>query len=73
MKIRKLREALYQQAPGLATQEGLARAVGVTAGTISSWERGKTRPSKRLRKRLARVLGCEPDDLLGDDDQAEDQ
>ncbi|MEM8926348.1 MAG: Scr1 family TA system antitoxin-like transcriptional regulator [Actinomycetota bacterium] len=45
------------------TQETLARAIGVTAQTVASWERGKSDPSNRHRVPMADQLGLTLDEL----------
>ncbi|MFF9685131.1 helix-turn-helix domain-containing protein [Streptomyces sp. NPDC014623] len=49
---RRLREARA------LSEEEVARAVGVTAATVRSWERGRTSPRGRRRAAYARLLGC---------------
>lgn len=39
------------------SQDGLAKQLGVTKGTISQWEQGRTTPSGENLYNLARVLG----------------
>jgi putative transcriptional regulator len=46
------------------SQEGLARAAGVSRQTISSIETGQYCPSTLLAFRLARVLGARVDELF---------
>ena len=46
------------------TQEQLAKKMNVDQSTVSLWERGKTFPTRKLHKKLAKVLGCTVDDLV---------
>lgn len=46
------------------TQEQLAKKMNVDQSCVSLWEREKTSPTKKLHKKLAKVLGCTVDDLL---------
>lgn len=48
------------------TQKQLADAMGVSRAAVSSWERQSAPSTKRIRK-LARVLGCDAEDLLPPD------
>src|SRR6185437_5485138 len=57
-RIRQLREA-----KGLSATE-LAEQVGVTLSSVSKMERGHRQPSKKLRDRLAKILGVHPDSFL---------
>lgn len=60
--LRELRARL-----GDASQEELARRLGVSWSTISRWEGGRGKPSRLARKRLVALLkrsGLE--DLMGD-------
>ncbi|MDP9380113.1 MAG: helix-turn-helix domain-containing protein [Chloroflexota bacterium] len=47
------------------TQEDEAERVGVSQGTISRWERGKTSPSRGELLRLAQVYGVDLEQLAG--------
>ena len=47
------------------TQEGVARAAGVTLGAVRKWERGTRTPSFEMAIRLAGALGCSLDELAG--------
>jgi transcriptional regulator with XRE-family HTH domain len=47
------------------TQEGVARAAGVTLGAVRKWEKGTRAPSFEMAIRLARALGCTLDELAG--------
>lgn len=49
------------------TQADLAKAVGATKGTVSTWETGNRNPSIRTLIKLADLLDCSIDVLLGDD------
>jgi transcriptional regulator with XRE-family HTH domain len=51
-----------RRAKGL-TQERLAKRIGVTKGTVSSWESGRFIPTPRLVPHLARALGVAALDL----------
>lgn len=57
MNLKELRE---QQ--GLR-QVDVAKKLRIEQSTVSCWETGKTRPSKKLHKRLAKLYGCTVDDL----------
>lgn len=48
------------------TQEQLGVAAGVTAKTIASIERGFSRPQRTTLEAIARALGCDADDLTGE-------
>lgn len=48
------------------TQDELARRIGVSRPTISSWEIDRTEPAIQDVERMARVFGCTTDDILGD-------
>ena len=47
------------------TQKELAQLLGVANSTLNQWETGTRRPSIDMLVRLAEVLGCTPNDLLG--------
>lgn len=64
-KIRALRLALYERNPGVGTLTAVARAVGVRAETVRSWEQGVNRPSPRHLRALAKVLGVSVSELEG--------
>ncbi len=49
-------------------QRTLAATLYVTAACISHWERGKTHPRPRVRKRLSKVLAHPADDLFEPDE-----
>ena len=46
------------------SQNQLARAVGVTSGTVSRYEAGEHGPSVSMLCEIADQLGCEPGELL---------
>lgn len=58
MNIRVLR-----QKAGM-TQEQLAKKMNVDQTAVSRWETSDTKPLKKYRKKLARVLGCTVDELM---------
>lgn len=45
------------------TQVDLAKKMKVDQSAVSLWEAGKTKPMKKYRKRLAKILGCKEEDL----------
>lgn len=47
------------------TQVELAKAVGVTQGAVAQWESGITSPNIKLLPKLASILECTTDELLG--------
>lgn len=47
------------------TQEELAEKIGVTQMAVSFYERGVRKPTVAVLMRLADVLECSADDLLG--------
>lgn len=53
----------YRKLAGL-TQEQLAKKMNLDQTAVSHWENGKTRPARKLHKKLARVLGCTIEDLM---------
>jgi transcriptional regulator with XRE-family HTH domain len=46
-------------------QNGLAKMVGVSQATISSWELGKSEPGAEAIRKMAQIFGCSADYLLG--------
>ena len=58
MKIAELRKAAG------FTQEVLAKKMNVDQSTVSLWESGKSKPQRKLHKKLAKLLGCTVDELL---------
>lgn len=52
-KIKDIREAR-----GLS-QHGLSLKIDYTRGTISGWERGRSKPSEIAKKQLTEALGVE--------------
>lgn len=46
------------------TQMELAKACGVTQGTVASWEKGSCFPNAGKIGRVARALGCDSQLLL---------
>jgi transcriptional regulator with XRE-family HTH domain len=59
----KLRTLRTQR--GLTTRE-LAKALGITNGSVSNIETGKTKPNIDLAHRVATYFGVTTDDLLDD-------
>lgn len=57
MKIRELRLRAGM------TQAQLAKKMNVDQSAVSRWESGDTEPLKKIRKKLAKVLGCTVEDL----------
>ena len=54
----------YRKRAGM-TQAELAKRLDVDQSAVSLWESGKTRPLRKLHKRLAEILGCTVEELLG--------
>jgi transcriptional regulator with XRE-family HTH domain len=46
-------------------QDGLAKMIGVSQATVSSWELGKSEPGSESIKKMSRIFGCSADYLLG--------
>lgn len=59
------RIARYRQRLGW-TQQQLAAAVGVSTTCVWNWERGNTFPRQASVQRLAKRLGIDPAELVGD-------
>ena len=47
------------------SQTELAEKLAVTQGAISQWETGESLPRAELLPKLAKILGCSVDELLG--------
>lgn len=47
------------------TQEQLAQELKTDRSTVAKWETGKSAPRIEMMIRLAEVLKCTPNDLLG--------
>ncbi|WP_407719761.1 helix-turn-helix transcriptional regulator [Pyramidobacter porci] len=56
----------YRQFRGLSRAE-LAHRVGISTETLARYERGDREPNTTITKRLALVLKCTPNELLGVD------
>lgn len=56
----------YRNANGML-QEHLAKALGVSKQTVSSWETNRTEPNIGTIEVLARIFGCSKLDLIGPD------
>lgn len=64
MKERVVNRVKEERTAKGATQEDLARAVGVSRQSIISIERGRYVPSLVLALRLAAYFGCRTDELF---------
>ena len=54
-------------------QRSLADKIGTTVTTISAWENGKTRPTRKNIQKLALELKCKVEDLISNlDEQIEE-
>jgi putative transcriptional regulator len=60
----------YRKTAGL-TQEGLAKAMGVSRQTIISIEKGKYVPSLPLALRMARFFGRSTDEMFQLDEESQ--
>lgn len=56
----------YRIANGML-QEQLAKAIGVSKQTISSWETDRTEPNIGAIETMSRIFGCSKLDLIGKD------
>ncbi len=57
---------------GMTTIE-LGRQIGVSPSAITNWESGVRKPDINMLIRLAEVLGCTPNDLLGFETKEEER
>lgn len=64
MRIKLLRENAN------ISQVDLANSMGVLQSAVSNWESEVALPRSRQLPQLARVLGCEINDLFVNDDEA---
>ena len=62
MKTEKLKQ--FRAERGL-TQAQLAKLLGVSASTVGMYEQGRREPDGKLLARMASVLRCSTDELLG--------
>lgn len=54
----------YRKKNGMSQQD-IADKLEVSDNTVSQWETGARRPNVDMLVKLARVLGCTPNDILG--------
>lgn len=47
------------------SQEKIAKKINTTQSTISDYERGKTEPDLATLEKIANILGCTTDELIG--------
>lgn len=52
------------------TQEELAKLLGVSQRTVSSWEVDRTEPKMGMIERLCKVLNCKKTDIIEDTNYA---
>lgn len=52
------------------SQAELAKMLGVTCGSVSQWETGRTHPSVRKLKKLSTILGVSVEDILSIEEKA---
>jgi len=57
---------LQREAKGMS-QMVIAQLLGVTQGCVSQWEKGTSMPRADKLMKLAGLLGCTVDELLGND------
>lgn len=50
------------------SQTDVANACGITQTAYSNYEIGKRQPKPQMLKKIANVLNCTVDELIGDDD-----
>jgi DNA-binding XRE family transcriptional regulator len=62
-RIRELRLERAAMAPGAFTLAALAMRLGVSEWTVRAWEHGRSRPTARHARRLAREFGVSVDAL----------
>ena len=63
MAIEKITLIAARNMAGL-TQRDLAKACGVSEGTVSRWERGIKDPSISQAKRIGEICGIHYDDII---------
>ena len=49
-------------------QKDVADALGVDKSTVCLWETGKTKPRANILPKVAEILNCSVDFLIGDQD-----
>ena len=54
--------AEWRNAKGM-TQKELAEALKTQQSSVSSWESGKTIPTKKTIEKIAAIFGCSPEEL----------
>lgn len=67
--VRPQRIHQARHAAGL-TQSKVAAQIGVTQAAVSAWESGKATPGLENLHKLAVALGCQIDDLVGEEQAA---
>ena len=56
----------YRSANGML-QDQLAKALGVSKQTVSSWETNRTEPNIGAIEMMSRIFGCSKLDIIGED------
>ena len=56
---------------GYPTLKAFAEKSGIRAGTLASWIRGKSRPSKKSLEKLAVALQCRVEDFMEKTEKAD--
>lgn len=46
------------------TQKQVAKIIDVDQTAVSNWERGKCKPIRKYREKLAKLYGCTVDELI---------
>ena len=63
-EVKRLNSGVYRKIKKL-TQKQVAKQLGISKATLSSWETGKSLPNIKQLYKMSKILGVPMEDLLG--------
>lgn len=63
-EVKRLNSGVYRKIKKLP-QKQVAKQLGISKATLSSWETGKSLPNIKQLYKMSKILGVSMEDLLG--------